>query len=248
MGGEMTVQELRDLAAIDPAANLNAVVQRRLGKRHTEAVQHSSKLADWRTPTSLFAALDQEFGFVLDAAADKTSKLCPHYCGPDSPFEAQRNGQTCDWATLIDQAYEIRYPLSRTAVFLNPPFSREQAAAYRNQTPPDFERARSMEIAWWVEKCWWEAQAGCTVVGVIPYSPQTRWWKTYVEGMEPEEGLLANFFAAREVRKIPHRVSFLRPDGTEAENAGNNTAICVWRPKYGIQSPWVPWSCYWDYE
>ena len=42
----------------------------------------SSKKMDWCTPQDFFDRLNEEFGFVLDAAAtDKTAK-CPH-CGGD---------------------------------------------------------------------------------------------------------------------------------------------------------------------
>lgn len=34
---------------------------------------------DWRTPFALFDVLDQEFGFVLDIAADHGNALCPNY-------------------------------------------------------------------------------------------------------------------------------------------------------------------------
>ena len=88
---------------------------------------------------------------------------------------------------------------------------------------------------------------GGTVVGVIPYSPQTEWWRTYVEGQQEKGATLETFFAAREVRKIPHRVTFLRPDGSVEGSAGGNTAIVVWKPKHGICAPWVPFSPYWDY-
>ena len=33
----------------------------------------------WQTPLPLFTALDAEFGFYLDAAADKNNHLCTHY-------------------------------------------------------------------------------------------------------------------------------------------------------------------------
>lgn len=197
-------------------------------KRHTETVQHSSKFPDWRTPPRLFAVLDAEFQFVLDAAADKTSSLCPHYFGPDHSIPALRDGLAVNWGEYVETQYRVDGPLARTAIFLNPPYSREL----------------KMPIGVWIQKAWEESQRGCTVVGVIPYSPQTEWWREFVEGHGRE---LKDFHAAREARKIPHRVSLLRPDGSEADNAGGNTAICVWRPKHGLVAPWVPFSAYWEY-
>jgi len=202
-------------------------------KRHTEAVQHSSKDPNWRTPPALFTVLDQEFCFLLDAAASQIDKLCPHHFGPDHHDSRYRDALQVDWAEYLRAQYTLAAladPLPRTGVFVNPPYSRELR----------------MPIGPWIEKCWQESQKGCTVVGVIPYSPQTDWWRQWVEG-HSEAATLKDFHAARETRKIPHRVSFLRPDGTEADNAGGNTAVVVWRPRNGMVAPWVPWAPYWDY-
>ncbi len=195
---------------------------------HSDRVQHSSRIPDWRTPPSLFSALDREFQFVLDAAASKTDKLCPHYFGPDHKDPLLRDALTVNWTEHIGGLYQLTGILSRCAIFLNPPFSREL----------------KMPIGPWIEKCWKESQAGCTIVGVIPYSTQTDWWRRWVEGHGLE---IKEFHAARETRKIPHRVSFLRPDGSEAANAGGNTAVVVWKGGHGICAPWMPWAPYWDY-
>lgn len=198
-------------------------------KAHTEAVQHSSLDPNWRTPPALFAALDREFSFLIDAAADKTSTLCSHYFGSDHHQPALRDGLHVNWAEYLQTQYQAPEPiLDRTAVFLNPPYS----------------RSAGKPIAPWIEKAWQESQHGVTVVGVIPYSPQTTWWRQYVEGHGRP---LETFHAARETRKIPHRVTFLRPDGTVEGNAGGNTAVVVWKAPHGICAPWVPWSLYWDY-
>lgn len=198
-------------------------------KRHADAVQHSSKEPNWRTPPSLFAQLDQEFAFIIDAAATKDVTLCQRYFGPDVADPVLRDALTVDWDFWRNRWYDTAGP--GYAIFVNPPYSREL----------------KLPIGPWIEKCWLESQKGAVIVGVIPYSPQTEWWRKWVEGHEPLDGTLATFHAAREVRKIPHRVSFLRPDGTEADNAGGNTAIVVWKPKSGLVAPWVPWSSYWDY-
>lgn len=201
-----------------------------MAKRHTESVQHSSRFPDWRTPGRLFAALDHEFCFVLDAAADAKNKLCGHYFGPDHSLPSLRDGLRVNWMEYVASCYAGHFdPFPRLAVFVNPPYSREA----------------KMPIGPWIEKCWQESQQGLTVVGVIPYSPQTEWWRQWVEGHDQP---LATFHAARETRKIPHRVTFLRPDGSVEGNAGGNTAIVVWKPRNGLVAPWVPWAPYWDYE
>ncbi len=50
------------------------------------------KLRDrWQTPLPLFTALDAEFGFYLDAAADKNNHLCAHY------LTEKDDSLNCDW-------------------------------------------------------------------------------------------------------------------------------------------------------
>lgn len=63
---------------------------------------------EWRTPADLFAALDAEFSFDLDAAATADNALCLYYRGPDHPTPHFRNGLVFDWAP---------------STFLNPPYS-----------------------------------------------------------------------------------------------------------------------------
>lgn len=45
----------------------------------------------WQTPLPLFSALDAEFGFDLDAAADKNNALCSHY------LTEKDDSLNCDW-------------------------------------------------------------------------------------------------------------------------------------------------------
>lgn len=78
-------------------------------KRRLAAVNSallSSKKMDWCTPQDFFDRLNEEFGFVLDAAAtDKTAK-CPLYYTPET------DGLSQSW----DRG---------GAVFCNPPYGRE---------------------------------------------------------------------------------------------------------------------------
>jgi site-specific DNA-methyltransferase (adenine-specific) len=48
-------------------------------KRQPVHVCHSSAADEWETPPHLFAELDREFGFTLDAAASATNALCARY-------------------------------------------------------------------------------------------------------------------------------------------------------------------------
>lgn len=58
----------------------------------------------WRTPDDIFNALDLEFGFYLDVAADWNNTLCSNF------LCEQQNALECDW-------------LSYGAIWCNPPYS-----------------------------------------------------------------------------------------------------------------------------
>jgi phage N-6-adenine-methyltransferase len=80
---------------------------------------------DWATPPELFEALDREFGFALDAAANSTNHKCAAWFGPDHPVEWCRDGLAADWAW------------TGGPIWINPPYSRglqgrfiERAAAF----------------------------------------------------------------------------------------------------------------------
>ncbi|WP_046336001.1 phage N-6-adenine-methyltransferase [Xenorhabdus bovienii] len=59
----------------------------------------------WQTPLPLFLALDLEFKFKLDAAADAQNTLCTHY------LTERDNALECDWE-------------SYGSIFCNPPYSK----------------------------------------------------------------------------------------------------------------------------
>lgn len=65
----------------------------------------SSAKYDWGTPEKVFRELDDEFAFVLDAAADHTNALCQLY------FTESHDALTRSW-----------HPYG--TVFLNPPYGR----------------------------------------------------------------------------------------------------------------------------
>lgn len=66
-------------------------------------VVHSSDRMDWRTPPELFAALNDEFAFDLDAAASDENALCKRY------WTEQDNALTKPW---------------HDSVYVNPPYGR----------------------------------------------------------------------------------------------------------------------------
>ena len=66
----------------------------------------------WVTPTSVFRPLHLEFGFTLDAAATKQSRVVPNYLGPGSWLA--RDAFTADWREFAQGG----------AAWLNPPYGR----------------------------------------------------------------------------------------------------------------------------
>lgn len=187
----------------------------------TQRTLHSSKEANWRTPKPMFDRLDAEFAFGVDAAASGKD-CCDQWFGPGSVTAV--DGLTCSWWDLI---------VGDPTVFLNPPYSRELG----------------LPIEPWIEKCYVEARAGCTVVAILPHAVQTKWFQRYVWGITPNKELYVwEGFAATEVRQIPHRVTFEHPDGTTRHNAPGNTCVVIWRPDPGYVGPWTPTVRYWSFR
>lgn len=65
---------------------------------------------NWQTPPELWELLNQEFGFVLDAAANEANALCPQY------LTLEQDALVEPWITTDT--------LTRGAVWCNPPYSR----------------------------------------------------------------------------------------------------------------------------
>lgn len=53
---------------------------------HYTSARTATGRDNWCTPKALFDKLDAEFGFVVDAAADADSALCPMWYGPGSTY------------------------------------------------------------------------------------------------------------------------------------------------------------------
>lgn len=91
---------------------------------------------EWRTPPELFAALNREFAFTLDAAATAENALCPMF------FTEEQDGLAQKWG--------------RHRVFLNPPYGREVYAWTRKAREAAASGAvvvallpASTDLAWW---------------------------------------------------------------------------------------------------
>ena len=82
----------------------------------------SSKKMDYCTPQDFFDRLNDEFGFVLDAAATAKSAKCPAYYTPET------DGLNSPWN-----------PAGGGAVWCNPPYGRETGKWVRKA----YEESRS---------------------------------------------------------------------------------------------------------
>lgn len=77
--------------------------------KRTASVHGQTKASDrWRTPSPVFAALDAEFHFDIDLAADATNHLCPRWLGPGG---------------LAEDALTVRWADFGSVGFLNMPYS-----------------------------------------------------------------------------------------------------------------------------
>jgi len=210
-------------------------------KRHDLQIIHSSEESDWRTPEPLVAALNKEEydGIAIDLAADSQNRKFPIWLGPGSPHG--EDALAVDWMALLARLDLV--PIG----FLNMPFSRKKARELKKAGDP---RWRAYMVETWAEKCWQESQRGFTIYAVMPFAPQTDWYRKYVYGHENRESLGHGWagHAAMQERRLPHRISFLHPDGSPAENAGVNSVIVVWTPMTGVVGPWQPHSFYWSYR
>ncbi len=193
---------------------------------HDQQVIWSSSEAEWRTPPQLYDRLHAEFHFGLDAAATAANSCHKYYLGPDHPDPARRDAQahTCGWLDCTEYG-DVPLP-----IWINPPYSRK---LLRETGNPSFD------ISQWAATCALQAAKGATVVGLFPYSVQTEWWYAWVRH---------GIYKAREIRTIPHRVSYLRPDGSPAGNAGGNSCVIIWQPPCNYIGDWQPAERVWDYR
>ena len=104
----------------------------------------------WTTPREFFDELNKEFNFGLDAAALQNSTLVPdNWYGPDHPDPAARDALRIDW----------NHNSRGRPIWLNPPYGRV--------------------IKDWVRKASEVAEAGGTVVCLVPARTDTHWWHDY---------------------------------------------------------------------
>ena len=153
----------------------------------------------WRTPPTLFRALQAEMGkpFDLDASASPGAEVCPIYIAPPG-FDASPAGRmpagvdclTTDWRRLLPDGGDV---------WFNPPWGVRLVGV--PGTLAYVERA--------IEMC----SPKLRVWMLVPNAPDTRWWRMA-------------FSRAAEVRHLP-RVSFLDPDTGEALTAPPGSGVTL---------------------
>lgn len=146
----------------------------------------SSKSDNWPTPRDFFDALHAEFGFVVDVCASATNRKADAYYGLDHADATRRDGLAGDWA--VDAA-RLQGP-----IWMNPPYGRP--------------------IASWMAKAHASAQAGATVVTLVPVRADAGWWHEHV------------LATGAEVRYIRGRLTF----GDAVNTAAFASAVVIYRP------------------
>lgn len=120
------------------------------------------------TPRELFAKLNQEFRFTLDAAASHGNALCDRYFTPEGRFskgqwQSGHNGLTGSWAG--------------ERVWCNPPFS---------------------ELLEWTDKAWNEQGDTPVIVMLVPANRTDRlWWQKNVAPYVKKKRFDVRWFAER---------------------------------------------------
>jgi site-specific DNA-methyltransferase (adenine-specific) len=120
----------------------NACRQAAYWRRSRRSVHFSSASSEWATRPELFAELDREFCFTLDACATAENAKCPHY------FTRQQDGLKQPWSGRV---------------FCNPPYGRGVTGDWVRKA---WESAQSgqaeivvlllpsrTDTAWWHDYC-----------------------------------------------------------------------------------------------
>jgi len=135
-----------------PRAYCNATCRKNAHRiRERKRREQLSNRDNWWTPGDLREEILRRWDVTLDAAACNASRLVPEYLGPDHPSKARRDALECSWSTYAGDG----------TVYLNPP--------YRPALLKPF-LAQAVKTA----------RRGTPVVGLIPASTDTLWWREYV--------------------------------------------------------------------
>jgi hypothetical protein len=201
--------------------------------KKTQKALYGSAKADWGTPRWLYDALDNEFGFGLDAAAqdDETdeqffSRARAFSAALSASYEA-RYGLQWSASTLLQDSYtaELKRFQRRRANYKHPNYLSPQRSAFEHDwaeesggRPVFLNPPYGREIVRWMARAKIEGQK-VPVVVLVPARTDTRWfWESVLDG-------------ARDVRLLRGRLQF------EAEGA---TAAAPFPSAVVVYAPGVP--------
>jgi site-specific DNA-methyltransferase (adenine-specific) len=189
----------------------------------------SSACPTWETPDDLFAALNVEFRFNLDAAATiENAKLQPYLSPPPhitalyiseshARSEAERlKVSDCVAAKMwFDNARKIHRELLHA--------QQDYLAAVQWDSRTWLNPPYGDELPLWLEACVAQARNGCTVVALVPARIDTAWWVCFAnEAHERREirGRL-KFKGAPTCAPFPSAVLVFRPPPPRSLAAGS---------------------------
>lgn len=124
--------------------------------KRTPTVPGEPKASDlWRTPLALFQALDAEFGFDIDLAADTSNHLCPRWLGPGG---------------LVEDALAVDWPTLGRAGWLNPPYSTDMILQFMEATARHSHRMTIVTLTPLDPSTeWWEFTRMATEIREMPH-------------------------------------------------------------------------------
>ena len=116
--------------------------------------------AEWRTPPSLFEALNRRYEFDYDAFASHENALRERYSTVDGTFgfSYAAEGQ---YPQKLSALNGLDYPWLGLRVYMNSPYSRGL-------------------IEQCIEKAWSERNNAAIIVALIPAATETRWFQEWI--------------------------------------------------------------------
>lgn len=125
---------------------------------------------DWETPADLFAALDAEFHFQVDVAANAVNHKTPFWFGPDSPRPEAQDALAIEWPRWTSGP-----------CWCNPPYSRGLQPAF-------------------IAKAAQERRRGVTTVMLLPARTDTKAFHAHIwdeRRHQPREGIEVRLLRGR---------------------------------------------------
>lgn len=158
------------------------------------------------------AKLVTGLSFALDVAAEPETSKCVEYITPEE------NALSVSWGARLAQVYKktamfkhTQFPVHNIGIWCNPPFDNKL----------DF-----------IQKAYDESRThGVSICLLIPYEPQTIWWRCMVDGI------------ARTVYEPRGRYNFYEPDGVTVKTGVNfGTCFVVFDGSYINDTQYVKFT------